>query len=396
MKSKLVILSLVLAGLATAATAQTASRYYAESSKDNFFVSAGIGGQLIVKPNASDNGFTPVFNVSLGKLINPVWGVRFGASVGSQKMFSNIVFDADYNGPVVNEDAATEYKKTVGVLRVDGMFNLSNAIAGYNPDRKFEAYAFMGPALQLAKADIGGDDGMKALISGSLGLGAMYNVNSRWALNLEVRGEVAESAFGDYSETIANGLIGASIGATYYFGFGEKSAVADKGGKNFTKVSDEALLVAANGDIKKYKELLAAEQTKVVETQQALAAEKAKAPQVVEKIVEVPVAGPRAIFFQIGSAVIDGKGKVNIGLAADIMKATPEVKYIINGYADKATGSVKTNQRISEKLAKAVYDALIKAGVSESQIEWKGLGGQPNMWENSRALTRVVVIEKAN
>jgi outer membrane protein OmpA-like peptidoglycan-associated protein len=78
------------------------------------------------------------------------------------------------------------------------------------------------------------------------------------------------------------------------------------------------------------------------------------------------------------------------------MKANPDVKYVVNGYADKATGSVRTNQRISDKRAEAVYNALIKAGVSESQIEWKGLGGQPNMFDNSRALTRVVVIEKAN
>ena len=168
------------------------------------------------------------------------------------------------------------------------------------------------------------------------------------------------------------------------------------GGKKFVKVTNEALLVAANGDIKKYKELLAAEQADHAATKEALAAEKAKPAQVVEKVVEVPVAGPRAIFFQIGSAKIDSKGTVNIGLAAQIMKATPEVKYVVNGYADKATGSVKTNQKLSEKRAKAVYDALVKAGVSESQIEWKGLGGQPNMFENSRALTRVVVIEKAN
>ena len=93
---------------------------------------------------------------------------------------------------------------------------------------------------------------------------------------------------------------------------------------------------------------------------------------------------------------IDAKGMVNINLAADIMKANPDVKYVVNGYADKATGSAKTNQTLSEKRAKAVYNALIKAGVNENQIEWRGLGGQPNMWNNSRVLTRVVVIEKAN
>ncbi len=374
MKSKLVILSLMLAGFATIATAQTKSRYYAESAKDNYFMSVSVGGQKIVNPNASDNSVTPAFNISVGKLINPVWGVRGMVSGFNQKLYT-----------AYNLENAQELKETVVTLRAEGLLNLSSAFAGYNPDRKVEAYAFMGPALQLAKAQIGEDDGMKALISGSLGLGAAYNINSNWALNLEVRGEVAESAFGDYSETVANGIVGASFGATYYFG-----------GKKFIKVVDETLLAAANGDIKKYKELLAAEQSSHAVTKDELAKERAKKPVEVVKEVEVAYAGPRAIFFTIGSAKIDSKGMVNINLAADIMKANPDVKYVVNGYADKATGSAKTNQRISEKRAEAVYNALIKAGVSESQIEWKGLGGQPDMWDNSRALTRVVVIEKAN
>lgn len=44
MKSKLVILSLLLAG-ATAATAQTKETFYSESFKDNIFVSVGVGAQ---------------------------------------------------------------------------------------------------------------------------------------------------------------------------------------------------------------------------------------------------------------------------------------------------------------------------------------------------------------
>ena len=378
MKSKLVILSLMLAGIATVATAQTKSRYYAESAKDNYFISLGVGAQLCVDPNASENGVTPLFNLSVGKLINPVWGVRGMVSGFNQKLYT----DYKVNDPSFT---AQEMKQNVVTLRAEGLFNLSSAFAGYNPDRKFEAYAFMGPALQLAKAEIGEDDGMKALISGSLGLGAAYNINSNWALNLEVRGEVSESPFGDYSSTTANGFIGGSFGATYYFG-----------GKKFVKVVKETSLVAANTDIQKYKELLSTEQTSHAAVKEELAKEKAKAPVEVVKEVEVLVAGPRAVFFNIGSAVIDAKGMVNINLAADIMKANPDVKYVVNGYADKATGSAKTNQKLSEKRAEAVYKALIKAGVSESQIEWKGNGGQDNMFENSRALTRVVLIEKAN
>ena len=374
---KLVLFSLMLAGLATVANAQ--SRYYAESAKDNYFVSVGVGAQVCVNPDNSEYGLgkaiTPAFNLSVGKLINPVWGVRAQVAGFSTKL----------NTTYGNNGKFVEHKQNYVTLRADGMFNISNAIAGYNPDRVFEGYAFMGPALQFTKAKIGDNDNTKALINGSVGLGGAFNVSKSFAINVEVRGEVAQSPFGDYSNSVADGAVSALVGATYYFG-----------GKKFVKVTNEALLVAANGDIKKYKELLAAEQKDHAATKEALAAEKAKPAQVVEKVVEVPVAGPRAIFFQIGSAKIDAKGNVNIGLAADIMKATPEVKYIVNGYADKATGSVKTNQKLSEKRAKAVYDALVKAGVSESQIEWKGLGGQPNMFDNSRALTRVVVIEKAN
>ena len=380
MRSKLVILSLMLAAFATVATAQTKSRYYAESAKDNYFISLGVGAQLCVDPNASENGVTPLFNLSVGKLINPVWGVRGMVSGINTKLYSYI----DAEG-YTDANAGRELDKNYFTVRVDGLFNISNAIAGYNPDRKFEFYGFMGPALQFAKAEVGGDSDLKALINGSVGLGAAYNINSKWALNLEVRGEISESPFGDYSSTIANGFVGGTFGATYYFG-----------GKKFVKVVNEALYLAANGDIQKYKELLAAEQANLAAVKEELAKEKAKAPVEIVKEVETVVAGPRAIFFTIGKSNIDAKGMVNINLAADIMKANPDVKYIVNGYADKATGSAKTNQKLSEKRAEAVYKALIKAGVSESQVEWKGNGGQDNMFENSRALTRVVLIEKAN
>ena len=382
MKSRLVLLSMMLVAIATVASAQTKSRYYAESSKDNYFVSLSAGAQKCIDPNASENEMTFTVNLSLGKLINPIWGVRGMVTFGQTCLYS--YYDINSDGYVVPGNGL-DIDKTFVTLRADGLFNLSNAIAGYNPDRKFEAYAFMGPGLQIAKPQMNGDADLKALINGSVGLGAMYNINKNWALNLEVRGEVSETPFGDYSSKYANGFVGGTFGATYYFG-----------GKKFVKVVNESLLVAANGDIQKYKELLAAEQAELASVKEELAKEKAKAPVEVVKEVEVAVAGPRAVFFTIGKSNIDAKGMVNINLAADIMKANPDVKYVVNGYADKATGSAKTNQKLSEKRAQAVYNALIKAGVSESQVEWKGNGGQDNMFENSRALTRVVLIEKAN
>ena len=372
---KLVIFTLMLAGLATAATAQ--SRYYAESAKDNYFIGVGVGAQALVNPDNGEYGYgnaiTPLFNISFGKLINPVWGVRLQAAGLSTKLNSNF---ANANvGPF------NEYKQNYVAVRVDGLYNFSNAFAGYNPDRVVDVYGFMGPALQFAKAPIGDNDNTKALINGSLGLGLGFQVSKSLALNIEARGEVGQSPFGDNSCKIADGALGATAGLTYYIG-----------GKKFVKVVNEELYLAANGDLKKYKELLAAEQADHNATKEALAAEKAKPAKVVEKIVEIPYAGPRAIFFTIGKSVIDNKGKANIELAAQIMKENTAVKYEVVGYADKATGSSKTNQKLSDKRAKAVYDALIKAGVSEDQISFKGVGGHENLW-NSRVLTRVVIIE---
>ena len=36
-------------------------------------------------------------------------------------------------------------------LRADGLFNLSNAIGGYNPDRLFTVSVFAGPGLRLPR-----------------------------------------------------------------------------------------------------------------------------------------------------------------------------------------------------------------------------------------------------
>ena len=379
MKSKLVILSLVLAGLATVATAQTKSRYYAESAKDNYFLSVGVGAQVCVNPDNSEYGLgkaiTPLFNLSVGKLINPVWGVRAQFAGATTKLNSDFINSNDGKF----ENVKTNYM----TLRADGIFNISNAIAGYNPDRVFEGYAFMGPALQFAKAPIATNDKTKALINGSVGLGGAFNLNNALALNIEVRGEIGQSPFGDYSSSIADGAVGATAGLTWYFG-----------GKKFVKVMNEELYNSVKGDIAKYKDLLAQEQTSHNATKEELAKAKAKPAETIVKEVEVQVAGPRAIFFTIGSAKIDAKGIVNIELAAEVIKANPNAKYNVLGYADKATGSAKTNATLSNKRAEAVYNALVKAGVNKDQISFVGEGGVENKWD-SRALTRVVVIELA-
>ena len=160
------------------------------------------------------------------------------------------------------------------------------------------------------------------------------------------------------------------------------------GGKKFVAASniDED---AINAEINRYRSELAQAQADLANCKNALANVK---PEVKEVTKEVEVAGPRAIFFKIGSARLDDYGKVNIELAAKILKANPDKKYKVAGYADKATGSASWNQKLSEKRAQAVYDALIAQGVDKDQLELVGFGGTANMF-GKNFLNRVVILE---
>jgi len=109
-------------------------------------------------------------------------------------------------------------------------------------------------------------------------------------------------------------------------------------------------------------------------------------------IKEVPSAAEVAIFFKIGKAKISSEGMVNVQLMAKAIKANPNAKYKIAGFADKATGSASFNQTLSEKRAQAVYDALVAEGVKESQLEKVAMGGTDNMF-GKNYLNRVVILE---
>ena len=374
MKSKLVILSLLLAGTAVSAGAQTKEKYYSEKFKDNIFISAGVGAQACVNPDNFDygigNAITPLIHVSVGKLFNPIWGVR-GQVAG---LWSTLYSE---RGQVEGTYAEVKNKKYF-TLRADAMYNLSNSICGYNPDRLFTLSVFAGPGLTFAKT-YGKQDKLNALINGSVGLMGQFNVNKYLDINIEARGEVSPSIFGSQSSAYTDGAVSLTAGVTYTFG-----------GKNFVSCGVKVDQNAINNEVNKYRSELAQAQADLANAKNAMS--NSSKPVTKEVVKEIQVAGPRAVFFKLGSARIDDYGMVNIQLAAKILKANPDKKYKIAGYADKATGSASVNQKLSEKRAQAVYDALVKEGVSEDQIELVGFGGTANMFSKDY-LNRVVILE---
>lgn len=374
MKHKILILSLLLAGACAGnLVAQEKTNYYTPKWSDNIFVSVG-GGIHAINNDGLDN-LSPHFSLSVGKLISPTWGVRAQINGISQHLSLD---NANWDNS----------KKYVGG-NLDMMLNLSSLLAGANPDRFFEVYAFAGPQLNVSKTTNvlvrndgtmvpDGEAKARARLGASAGLGLKFNLTPCWAIDVEARGAVAPSVFGNISSRRkAEGTGVLTAGVSYIFG-----------GKRFAAVS-KVDIDALNAEINKYRNETAQAQADLASYKNAQAAMK---PEVREVVKEVQVAGPRAIFFRIGSAALDEYGKVNIELAARILKANPEKKYKIAGYADKATGSASWNQKLSEKRAQAVYDALISQGVSKEQLELVGFGGTANMF-GKNYLNRVVLLE---
>lgn len=388
MKYKFLVLSFLLAG--TTVFAQEGEK----KVTDNMFVGAGVGVMSVF--NDGMNSPTLNVNVQIGKYITPTWGVRGVLSGGWQSL------ETQSNG-------YSNYCKKFGELNLDAMINLNSLFGDKNVNRALDVYLFGGPTLNLSTAVDGvvvytspdgtvikpdwgttetvtlvpnssfNSHGAKVRVGATVGLGLAYNINDKWAVNLEARAGVTPSIFGmgsDCRKAEATGRL--NVGFAYTIG-----------GKKFVPATAQVDQAAINDEINKYRSELAQAQADLANTKNALANAKAETKEVVK---EVQVAGPRAIFFKIGSAKIDDYGKVNIQLAAKILKANPDKKYKIAGYADKATGSSSFNQKLSEKRAQAVYDALIAEGVDGNQLELVGFGGTDNMF-GKNYLNRVVILE---
>ena len=375
--------------------AQTKEKYVNEKATDNIFVSV-TGGISMVNSGKSEGKFgspAPHITVSLGKWFTPVWGVRAQGGLWKANFDTKHSIGTWDGSSIVYQDA--DYDKNVGQIRLDAMYNISNAIWGYNPDRLFNLSVFAGPGITIAKtAKVApqqncwngnsyarvpaGDSKGRAYVNGSVGLQGKFNVSEYVDIDVEARGELAASYLGYLSTAHTVGGIYVGAGVTYTFG-----------GKKFVPYVSKVDMDALNDEINKYRSELEQAQADLANAKNALANVK---PEVREVVKEVQVAGPRAIFFKIGSARLDDYGKVNIQLAAKILKANPDKKYKVAGYADKATGSASWNQKLSEKRAQVVYDALIAEGVDKDQLELVGFGGTENMF-GKNFLNRVVILE---
>lgn len=114
--------------------------------------------------------------------------------------------------------------------------------------------------------------------------------------------------------------------------------------------------------------------------------------RVVEKITKEFT--PVPVFFKLDDIKILDREMVTIQYLARLMKANPDMKFVVNGYADEVTGTVKRNEWLANNRAENVYKALLKEGVPATQISSKiGHGGVGNLFLDNNELSRCVIID---
>ena len=262
---------------------------------------------------------------------------------------------------------AHNFKYSYIAPALDLTFDLSNIIAGYNPNRKVSFGAFIGIGLNYrmqsdeaisAKAymdqftgeseyDWGWtpmyNDDAVLFFKGQAGLTADYHINDAWSIGLEANFNMLSDRYNFKKVGNPDSYFNLLAGIKY----------------NFGPTYSTRFIPAPEPEIR-------------------------YVDKIVEKIVEVPAPGPAAveplrrdIFFEINKTIIRDSEKQKVQDIADYMNAHPTSKVMITGYADAGTGNDRINDRLAKGRAQVVVKALKEQyGIAESRISWDSKGSR--------------------
>ncbi|MGM0759402.1 MAG: OmpA family protein [Thermodesulfobacteriota bacterium] len=97
------------------------------------------------------------------------------------------------------------------------------------------------------------------------------------------------------------------------------------------------------------------------------------------------------VLFDFDSATIKPGGQTEISRVADVLNQYPQTNIRVEGHTD-ASGPEEYNQRLSERRAQAVKNALMQQGVEDWRITTAGYGESQPVSSNAAANRRVTVV----
>ncbi len=367
------------AAMLTASVSAQKTTITSNKASDNWYLGINAGVDTYLKEKLGSDGFF--------KSIAPTVGVRVGKNLTT-------VFGLALEGDVVFKSNNKWYpgsKTFIEGLSLDlmGTFNMSNLFAGYKGEpRPFEVIGLYGFGWEhdfnhLPKSNA---------INSRVAIDFAFNLGADKAWQLYIEPSLTynmKSWIGGVDESVVS-LIGGVNNSGFKYDanrayFGLKAGINYKfgnsnGSHNFKieELRDQAEIDGLNAKINELRAdnnakdgQLSAKDQQIADLKAKLAECEARPVQVVEKKEEF--LQPHVIFRQ-GKSVIDAAQYASIEMVAKYMKNHKDAKVKVLGYASPE-GNAELNQKLSEKRAEVVKNALIKKyKIAADRITCEGLG----------------------
>ena len=340
LEMKKIFLSVMLAGAAVAANAQSVGSISNSKFFDNWQVGVNVGG------------YTPTTGYPFFKSTR----LSFGAEVGKQISPS---FRLSADGVAYINDNVDGYRNPLLIeytnVAMLGNFNLSNIFAGYKgAPRTFEVEAFAGPGWLHAYNPGRNDNNVMTV---KFGANFLLNLGSSkaWAVKLSPSILYGLTPADQQEHSLNNNasLTQASLGIVYRF-------KGSNGAHHFTAAQASAPVVEDNSGALRGE--LRDARNRIHELEGELAEARNRKPEVVEvetEVVKTKRTLESVVTFAQGKTIIAPSQQPNVARIATYMKKYPKSKVIIKGFASPE-GSIEVNERIAKARAEAVKAVLVK------------------------------------
>lgn len=357
--------------------------HYYNSWRDGWFIQAGAGVNI-----AAMEGFRygPAkvganYNLGFGRWFSPYMAFRISGNYGNY-------VEGIKDGNLHFRSAS---------VNADFMWDMLNSTSGVNPNRVFSIVPFVGIGATYnyhfgnATDDINVyNDGYKRTTSWAIPVSAGIQLRLRLSRHVDFFVEGRAIFAGDNFNNIAEDL---PIDLAFQGVGGFNINIGGKDFKTYDPCANAAYVASLNNQVNNLRDELAV-------TAAALSAAESQLPCPEVQPAPAPAPAPAAapmlttVRFTLNSAKITPMEMVNVYNVADYLKQNPDTKITITGFADKDTGSAAYNQKLSERRAQAVYDALVNNyGISADRLSKSAEGSSVQPYETNN-WNRIVIFSQ--
>ena len=389
--------------------------YLLNRMRDNWFITADGGVGLIMSSYDRHQSFGhrlgAKVDLFVGKWFSPLLGLRGGVDFEQLKgatWTGNYAALGYRNWPKLLDGGryAPQHFNDVGLVG-DILFNVSNWLVGYKPDRFYNAIFYVGMTVNWVYCR----DGKRPVSDGPWRYGAnddpdhsrnysmqtgllnSFRINRKIDVNLDLRFDLMQEHIdgAGMGYRTWNEYPGILIGMTYKFGKSEWNAPIQVQCPEWKYTDNEGDALTAN---------LNSANRKIGDLEDQLRKCLEKKPTVpgpasyVEEGAPAPEAPLATVYFPINRTEVLGVQRNVVDAVAEVMK-NENRNYMLTGWADNYTGNDQINVRLRKGRVATVKEELVKKGVAESRLETQINNGElTNYGPKCASLDRAVTIHR--